>query len=53
MPYGGVVAKVKRLRYLEPTAMGKATVASELKIVVKPNIKTAVEACEGYMRLRT
>ena len=37
------VAKVKRLRYLEPTAMGKATVASELKIVIKPNIKTAVD----------
>ena len=40
---GCVVAKVKRLRYLEPTAMGKATVARELKIVIKANIKTAVD----------
>ena len=53
MTCGCVVAKAIRLRYLEPTAMGKATIASELKFVVKPNIKTAVDACEGYMRLRT
>lgn len=40
---GYVVAKVKQLRYLEPTAMGKATVASELKIVIKANIKITVD----------
>jgi len=33
--------------------MGKATIARVLKFVVKPNIKTAVDTCEGYMRLRT
>ena len=35
--------KLRGLLYLEPTAMWKATVAIELKIVVKPNTNTAVD----------